>query len=191
MNPAIRVQISVEPNFFICTVNFGVLGHDKGLKQCKGGEISQRNHFSCYFLALCCFLDTNLRGLSFYCINVYFRALFYSFSFVTNHMPTTSLNFHSDTSELCMVRIGGVTSRVTSLPYHYKGLTKCVQGVLTEVEHRGCLTPSKYREGLVGFININTVSFHGSNIPLSTVQPSCTHTCDISPLWTLKTLGGN
>ena len=90
-----------------------------------------------------------------------------------------------------MVRIGGVTSRVTSLPYHYKGLTKCVQGVLTVVEHRGCLTPSKYREGLVRFININTVSFHGSNIPLSTVQPSCTHTCDISPLWTLKTLGGN
>ena len=115
----------------------------------------------------------------------------YSFLFVTNQLPTTSLNLHRDTSESCMVGIGGVTSRVVSLPYPYKGLTKCIQNVLTIVEHRGCLTVSKYREGLVGFININTVSFHGSNIPLSTVQPLCTHTCGISPLWTLKTLGGN
>ena len=116
---------------------------------------------------------------------------FYSFSFVTNQLPTTSLNLHRDTSEPCMVRMEGVTSRVTFIIYLNKGSTKCVQNVLTVVENRGCHTLSKYREGLVGFININTVSFHGSNTPLSTVQPLCTHTCDISPLWTLKTLGGN
>ena len=116
---------------------------------------------------------------------------FYSFSFVTNQLPTTSLNLHRDTSEPCMVRMEGVTSRVTFIIYLYKGSRKCVQNVLTVVENRGCHTLSKYREGLVGFIDINTVSCHGSYIPLSTVQPLCNHICDISPSWTLKTLGGN
>ena len=88
-------------------------------------------------------------------------------------------------------RDSGVTSRVISLPHPYKGLTKCIQNVLNIVEHWGCLKVSKYRKGLVGLIDINTVSFHGSDIPLSTVQPLGTHICDISPSWTLKTLGGN
>ena len=96
---------------------------------------------------------------------------FYSFSFVTNHLPTTSLNLHRDTSEPYMVRMEGVTSRVTFIIYLYKGSRKCVQNVLTVVENRGCHTLRKYREGLVGFININTMPFHGFNIPFSIVQP--------------------
>ena len=127
----------------------------------------------------------------FFCINVYFHALFLLFFIRNLSLAYHKLKLHRDTSESCMVGIGGVTSRVISLPYPYKGLTKCIQNVLTIVEHWGCLKVSKYREGLVGFIDINTVSFHGSDIPLSTVQPLCTHICDISLLWTLKTLGGN